>query len=58
MGEDQSRIRNNPNIFAGLRSFGFNILMASTTGTLSQDRYRAALAGIRHLLSLIAIPKC
>jgi hypothetical protein len=57
MGEDRSRIRTNPGIFARLRSFGFNILMVSKTGTMKQDRYRAALAGVRHLLSLVAISK-
>lgn len=57
MGEDRSRIRTNPGIFARMRSFAFNILMASKIGTLSQDRYRAALAGVRYLLSLIIIPK-
>ncbi|MCU4159754.1 hypothetical protein AiwAL_06500 [Acidiphilium sp. AL] len=57
MREDLSRIRINPGIFARMRSFGFNILMSSKTGTMKQDRYRAALAGVRHLLSLVAIPK-
>lgn len=57
MGEDRSRIRTNPAVFARLRSFAFNILKASPTNTLSQDRYRAALAGIEHLLALITIPK-
>lgn len=46
MGEDNSRIRKNPGIFARLRSFGFNILKANRTGTLNQDRYRAALGGL------------
>ncbi len=46
MGEDHSRIRKNPGIFARLRSFGFNILKANRTGTLNQDRYRAALGGL------------
>jgi hypothetical protein len=55
MGEDRSRIRSNPGVFARLRSFAFNILKANRTGTLSQDRYRAALAGIDRLLDLIAI---
>ena len=55
MGEDASRIRSNPGVFARLRSFAFNILKANRTGTLSQDRYRAALAGIDSLLELIAI---
>ncbi len=55
MGEDRSRIRSNPGVFARLRSFAFNILKANRTGTLSQDRYRAALAGIDRLLELLAI---
>jgi hypothetical protein len=54
--EDRSRIRVNPGVFARLRSFGFNILKANRTDTLSQDRYRAALAGIDHLGKLAAIP--
>lgn len=55
MGEDRSRIRTNPGVFARLRSFGFNILKANRTNTLNQDRYRAALAGIDNLLNLLAI---
>ena len=51
MGEDRSRIRRNPGVFARLRSFAFNILKANRTGTLNQDRYRAALAGIDGLLA-------
>ncbi len=54
-GEDRSRIRTNPGVFARLRSFAFNILKANQTDTLSQDRYRAGLAGIKNLLSLTAI---
>ena len=57
LGEDRSRIRTNPGVFARLRSFAFNILQANRTDTLSQDRYRASLAGIRKLLSLTAIRK-
>ncbi len=53
--EDRSRIRTNPGVFARLRSFGFNILKANRTGTLSQDRYPAALAGIDNLARLVAI---
>jgi hypothetical protein len=53
--EDRSRIRVNPGVFARLRSFGFNILKANRTGTLSQDRYRAALAGIDNLGKLVTI---
>jgi hypothetical protein len=55
MGEDRSRIRTNPSVFARLRSFAFNILKANRTGTLSQDRYRAALAGIDCVLGFIAV---
>ncbi len=44
-------------MFARLRSFAFNILKANRTDTLSQDRYRAALAGIDNLLTLITIPE-
>lgn len=50
--EDRSRIRCNPGVFARLRSFAFNILKANRTGTLSQDRYRAALAGFTGLSRL------
>jgi predicted transposase YbfD/YdcC len=56
-GEDRSRIRTNPGVFARLRSFAFNILKAKKTGTISQDRYRAALAGIDSLLKLVASPE-
>jgi len=38
LGEDRSRIRTNPGVFARLRSFAFNILKANQTDTLSQDR--------------------
>ncbi len=57
LAEDRSRIRTNPGVFARLRSFAFNILKANQTDTLSQDRYRAGLAGIKNLLSLTAIRK-
>ncbi len=57
MGEDRSRIRTNPGVFARLRSFAFNIVKANKTSTMSQDRYRAALAGIDNLFSLITVPK-
>jgi hypothetical protein len=53
--EDRSRIRTNPGVFARLRSFGFDILKANRTDTTSQDRYRAALAGIENLANLVAI---
>ncbi len=57
LDEDRSRIRTNPGVFVRLRSFAFNILKANRTDTLSQDRYRAGLAGIKNLLSLTAIRK-
>jgi len=56
-GEDKSRIRTNPGVFARLRSFAFNILKSNKTSTTSQDRYRAALAGIDNLLEGLAIPQ-
>ena len=50
MGEDYSRIRTQPGVFARLRSFAFNISKANRSATMSQDRYRAALAGVDNLL--------
>jgi len=55
MGEDRSRIRTSPGIVARLRSFAFNILSANQTDTLSQDRYRAALAGFDKLFKLFGV---
>ena len=55
LGEDRSRIRTNPGVFARLRSFAFNILKANQTDTLSQDRYRAGLAGVKELLRMLAV---
>jgi len=57
MGEDRSRIRCNPGIAARLRSFAFNILKANRIGSLSQDRYRAALGGLENLFALLAFPQ-
>jgi predicted transposase YbfD/YdcC len=54
-GEDKSRIRTNPGVFARLRSFAFNILKSNKTGTLCQDRYRAALGGLDNLLEVLAV---
>lgn len=53
--EDRSRIRTNPGVFARLRSFAFNILKANRVGTLSQDRYRAALGGFDRLSQLVSV---
>lgn len=55
LGEDCSRIRTNPGVFARLRSFAFNILKANQIDTLSQDRYRAGLVGIKDLLKMLAV---
>jgi hypothetical protein len=50
--EDASRIRKNPGIFARLRSFGYNILRANQSGTIAQDRYAAALGGLKSILAM------
>lgn len=50
LGEDRSRIRTKPGVFARLRSFAFNINKANRSGTMNQDRYRAALSGLENLL--------
>ena len=55
LGEDRSRIRTNPGVFARLRSFAFNILKANRTDTLNQDRYRAGLVGIKELLRMLVV---
>ena len=56
MGEDRSRIRTNPGVFARLRSFAFNIMTANRPDTLGQDRCRAGLASIKSLLKVLAVP--
>ena len=50
--EDASRIRKNPGIFARMRSFAYNILRHNQSGTIAQDRYAAALGGLRALFSM------
>ena len=57
MGEDRSRIRCNPGLFARLRSFAFNILKTNRRSSLPQDRFRAAIGGVDYLLSLLRIPE-
>ena len=57
MGEDRSRIRINPGIFAKLRSFAFNILKSNRRSSLAQDRFRAAIGGLDRLLNLLRIPE-
>jgi predicted transposase YbfD/YdcC len=50
--EDASRIRRNPGIFARLRSFAYNILRFNQSDTIAQDRYAAALGGLKSLAAL------
>ena len=50
LGEDRSRIRTKPGVFARLRRFAFNTSKANRSATVNQDRYRAALAGVEHML--------
>ena len=57
MGEDRSRIRINPGVFARLRSFAFNILKSNRRSSLAQDRFRAAIGGLDRLLNLLRIPE-
>lgn len=52
MAEDASRIRINPGIFARFRSFAYNILRFNQHGTIAQDRYAAALGGLKALAAL------
>ncbi len=56
MGEDRSRIRCNPGLFARLRSFAF-ILKANRRSSLPQDRFRAAIGGVDYLFDLLRIPE-
>lgn len=50
--EDASRIRTNPGIFARMRSFAYNILRFNQSDTIAQDRYAAALGGLKSLFSM------
>jgi hypothetical protein len=52
LGEDASRIRTNPGIFARLRSFAANILRFNQQSSVRQDRYAAALGGYSALAKL------
>jgi len=52
LGEDASRIRKNPGVFARLRSFAANILRFNQASSVRQDRYAAALAGFDQLAKL------
>jgi len=57
MAEDRFRICVNPVIFARLRSFAFSILKANHQSSLAQDRFRAAIGELDHLLSRLCIPE-
>jgi hypothetical protein len=50
--EDASRIRRNPGIFARIRSFAYNILRFNQSDTIVQDRYAAALGGLKSLFAM------
>ena len=50
--EDASRIRKNPGVFARIRSFAYNILKFNQSDTIPQDRYAAALGGLKSLFSM------
>jgi hypothetical protein len=52
MREDASRIRRNPGIFARLRSFAYNILRFNQADTIAQDRYAAALGGLKAISAI------
>lgn len=50
--EDASRIRRNPGVFARMRSFAYNILRINQSDTIAQDRYAAALGGLKSFFSM------
>jgi hypothetical protein len=50
--DDASRIRKNPGVFARMRSFAYNILRINQSDTIAQDRYAAALGGLKFLFSM------
>jgi hypothetical protein len=50
--EDASRIRKNPGVFARIRSFAYNILRINQSDTIAQDRYAAALGGLKSIISM------
>ncbi len=43
MGEDKSRIRINPDIFATLRSFALNIMRSNQVKNIQQERFKNAM---------------
>jgi len=52
LGEDASRIRKNPGVFARFRSFAANILRFNQRNSVRQDRYAAALGSYQALTKL------
>ncbi|MDD3287462.1 MAG: ISAs1 family transposase [Alphaproteobacteria bacterium] len=52
LGEDASRIRKNPGVFARIRSFAYNILRFNQSGTIAKDRFAAALGGFDALSAM------
>jgi predicted transposase YbfD/YdcC len=50
--EDASRIRENPGVFARIRSFAGNILRINDAANVAQMRYRIAIAGLDALQSM------
>ena len=50
--EDASRIRKNPGVFARMRSIAYNILRNDHSDTIAQDRYAAALGGLKSIFSM------
>ena len=54
-GEDASRIRCNPGIFARLRSFAANILRFNQVRNITDARHRIAFGGIGAILAMRVI---
>jgi hypothetical protein len=50
--EDASRIRKNPGIFVRIRSWAYNILRRNQSDSIPQDRYAAALGGLKSILAM------
>ena len=54
MGEDQSRIRTNPHIFAKLRSFALNILRANQVNNVSLELFNNCM-NLNNVLNYVAV---
>ena len=58
LGEDASRIRRNPGVFARIRSFGLNILRKNFPNSfVPQTRHKLAFGGLNALFALTFIPQ-